>query len=1451
MPTTPLRVLFVEDSENDATLELRALKRGGFAVESLRVDTAPDFVAAIEEQTWDVILSDFSMPDFNGFAAFELLMQNGLDIPFIFVSGRIGEDKAAEAMRRGAKDYILKDNLNRLVPAVERELKEAEGRRKRQAMADALRASDEKLRRNERLLQTVFDTLPVHLVVKDAETRYLMVNRAWCERYGLTPEQVIGKTSLEPPGRPEEDRRNTLAQDRKTLAYDGKTLVFEGWDTTAGGELRHFQSFRAPLRDESGRVTGLVGATVDLTELKRAEEALQQNNVELESANEELQALQLSLEAEIAERTLAEQRFRQLVDLAPNAIVTINGEGRILLVNSQTLAWFGYGREELLGQPIEMLVPERYRTGHPAHVRGFFQTPSLRRIGTGRELYGLRKDGSEFPVDISLSPIDTAEGPQVIASVVDLTALNRAAKELEAKEFFLRRAQEAGGMGVWSCDLQTRETTWSEQTYRIYGLDPADGLISHEKFLASIHPDDREQSCRVRERALAEGGGFTDQFRIVRPDGSTRYLEEKGEIIKDRTGAPLQMAGITQDITARIQAAKELEAKEYFLRRAQEAGGVGVWERKLDSEEYVWSDETYRIFGLDRDRDTLTLERLLAAVHPDDRAAFISARQQSEASHSGFNRRHRVVWPNGEIRTVESRAAVVREPSGAMLMRGTVQDVTQREMAEAELKRAEERLRAIIENSLDVIVVLDGDARFSLVSPSVVARLGYAPEELHGQSVLAFIYPEDLPLVQQELAAVMGTQGAAGKAEFRLRHKDGSWRYFEVVGKNLLDNPVIEGVLGTFRDITERKGLEEALRAKERLLQTVFDTIPHMLIVKDSQSRYLMVNRAWSENYGISSDEVVQKHSLDLTGRPRPEMQKITEDDQRVLAGSGAMVIGETILTDKEGKKRYLKSIKAPLRDDHGQIAGLVALLVDQTTEKEAQRDAALSHARLVDAIESLPAAFFLYDADERLVLWNSRVRDFFPRLYDRFRPGMRFEDVLRSATDVTTAAADRPEEWVRERLTQFRTSPGRFEQLLADGRWMHGLDHRTSDGGTVCLRFDVTETKRQEEMLRQSQKLEAIGSLAGGISHDFNNLLTVISSHAEFIVEAAGGPGQIRDDAQMILDAGARAAALTRQLLAFSRKQVLQMRVLDLNAIVANLEKMLQRLIGEDIELRSTLAPTVKKIHADPTQIEQIVMNLVVNARDAMPKGGKLVIETANKALDATYTSTHTEMIPGDYVMLAVTDTGEGMDEATQARVFEPFFTTKPQGKGTGMGLATVYGIVKQMNGSIFVYSEPGKGTTFKIYFPAPAAGPTAAVAQDTPEQRAKPTETVLLVEDEELVRRSAARILEGEGYTVLQAASAEEALEIVAARGATINLLLSDVVMPGMSGGELWERIRGKLPIRVLFMSGYTDDAIVRHGVLEGGVPFINKPFSRHSLLNKVREVLNQTDSNETPAN
>jgi len=530
----------------------------------------------------------------------------------------------------------------------------------------------------------------------------------------------------------------------------------------------------------------------------------------------------------------------------------------------------------------------------------------------------------------------------------------------------------------------------------------------------------------------------------------------------------------------------------------------------------------------------------------------------------------------------------------------------------------------------------------------------------------------------------------------------------------------------------------------------------------------------------------------------------------------------------------------------------------DSTLADDSAESSSLSQSeeRYRDYFENAKDAIYVHDLTGRYIMVNKAGEELI---------GYSREEILqlRISDVVPRSCLDHIHARLKEKLADHSLTIYEVEAIRKDGsRVPIEVSSRLiyENGVPVAVQGsarDISERKRAEEALRasqlqlqQSQKLEAIGQLAGGVAHDFNNMLTAIIGYTDLSLRRVGLENPIRRNLEETKKAAERAASLVRQLLAFSRKQILEPKVLDLNDVVKDMHKMLTRLIGENIKLATRLETDLGSVKADPCQVEQIIVNLVVNARDAMPRGGRVTIETANIALDDQNASKHVSVKPGEYVMLAVSDTGSGMDQETQARIFEPFFTTKEVGKGTGLGLSTVYGIVKQSGGNIWVYSEQGLGTVFKVYLPRiddVTASTMAKLLQETNAPRG--TETILLVEDEEVVRGLTRKILMQVGYNVLDAKGGDEAIRLCHAHPGPIDLLLTDVVMPEISGKEVADRLLELRPsIRVLYMSGYTDEAIVQHGVLDANVKFIQKPFTWVGLTRKVREVLNRKPSLST---
>ncbi len=610
------------------------------------------------------------------------------------------------------------------------------------------------------------------------------------------------------------------------------------------------------------------------------------------------------------------------------------------------------------------------------------------------------------------------------------------------------------------------------------------------------------------------------------------------------------------------------------------------------------------------------------------------------------------------------------------------------------------------------------------------------------------------------------------------------------------------------------------------------------MAILDPDGRYLYVNPAYANMMGDPDPGLFIGKRWDKMSNPQ-DVTPVQTDIRKGLKDHGKW-FGPVTVHRKDGTVVPLEAAITSLPD-----GGTICVTRDITERISAQRARDEAEIKYRTLVEQVAAISYIAELglDGQWFYVSPQVQAILGYSPDEWLADSRnwLRHVLPEDHHVVQTAEE----------TSKRGQPFQAEYRITrkDGKIIWVSDNavvvRGSDSHPVMegLIVDITDRKLLENQLQQSHRMEAVGRLAGGIAHDFNNLLTIIKGYAELALNRPGIPPEFTKDVQQIGNAAERAATLIRQLLAFSRKQVLQPKSLDLNYIVESLDKLLNRLMGADIQMRTACSPHIGTVKADPAQIEQVIMNLVVNARDAMPTGGRLTIETANVDLDANYARDHVSVRPGPYVMLAVSDTGIGMDSDTQAHIFEPFYTTKGSGRGTGLGLSTVYGIVKQSGGYIWVYSEPGKGTTFKVYLPRveePVAAPSIKTEESVDR---KGTETILLVEDDEAVRELARTILAAQGYSVLVAESALHAEQLAATGSREIHLLLTDVVMPGTSGRELARRITAKQGrTQVLFMSGYTDNVIAHGGVLETGVAFLQKPFTPRALAVKVREVLDR---------
>jgi len=787
------------------------------------------------------------------------------------------------------------------------------------------------------------------------------------------------------------------------------------------------------------------------------------------------------------------------------------------------------------------------------------------------------------------------------------------------------------------------------------------------------------------------------------------------------------------------------------------------------------------------------------------------------------------------------------------------------------------QLASLLDSTQELIAILGSDGTVLFANEAFRHSLGYNPEELLGRSIHAIVHAADVAHIRERLQEVAALPGSSDRERCRLRTRDCSWRWFELVCHNRLDDSGIEGILLNAQDVTalqrmesERQVISDVVHALnqtsnlDQLLTGIHDALKRVV---SAQNCFVALHDPEHDTFEFPffADEYDTAPPPQRVGRsctayvfrtgramliPQCDFDRLAALGEVELVGSPSpawlgvplktptATIGVLVVQHYQNENAY------DIRDLEflDSVGGHIALAIERRRAEEELRK---NESILRLLFEHNPMPTWLYEVESlRFLRVNHAAVQLYGYSYEEFEK----MSILAIRPD---SERDKAVAYVRE---------------MEDGTQEHGFWlHQAKDGKTfeveiishalvyagkrvrLVVAQDISERRNLELQLRQALKMEAIGRLAGGVAHDFNNLLMVIKGHTELLLNVLPPSDHVARKIEQIDRSADRAAALTRQLLAFSRMQVLQPQVINLNSIVEEMGKLLPRLIGEDIELVVRPAEELGAIRADASQMEQIIMNLAVNSRDAMPNGGKLFIETRNADLDQTYTASHPLMKPGAYIQLTVSDTGCGMDEETQSHIFEPFFTTKEKGKGTGLGLATVYGIVKQSGGFIWVYSELDKGTSFKIYLPRVDQVEEHSGAPTLTAEVPTGSETILLTEDEQDVREIAREFLESGGYKVVEAKDASEAVQLARQHSGAIDLLVTDMVMPGMTGQELAVQLQREYPgLCIVFMSGYSEHAATEMANADPAVRLLSKPFSRGALLRTVREILRSKTHN-----
>jgi len=1256
--------------------------------------------------------------------------------------------------------------------------------------------------------QQLFRVSPEPMWVYDRETlRFLAVNDAAVQHYGYSRDQFLAMTIRDI--RPAEDVPALLENIARVT--EGFDLAGVWQHRLANGQMVLVEVTSHTLEFQ-GRPAELVLAH-DVTEQRQWEQAQAEAAAHLQQLNQQLQERERAL-------TVAQR---------------IGNMGSWQLhIDSQSLTWsdhifriFEISRAEF-GDTFEAFL----EYVHPAD-RTHFMLEQQAALAGDRPLDVHHRivcpNGRVKTVHERAEVVETPQGRLLSGTVQDVTRRVKTQARAKKGEALLKMAGQVARFGGWSVDLSTGEAEWSEEVCAIHEV-PAEGVrtVPMEDGINFYAPEYRDRIRTVVTACVEEGIPFDEELQIITARGNRVWVRAVGEAVRDPTGQIVRIQGAFQDINEQKQIEQELILSQRRFRQLANALPQIVFTAEPDGTVDYANQTYFRYRGIADTAIDLTAGDWVQGLHPDDVDYCLQKAQESVAAGTPFQMEYRILRADGEYRWHLVTAQPIYDETGNRIKwYGAALDIHDRKLAEAAAQALASRLNMTLESISDGFFILNRDWQFTFLNREAERLLQRSRSELLGQNVWE-AFPEAIDSrAYQEYHQARET-GLSTTFDYFYPPFD-AW--FDISAY-----PSDEGLTVYLRDITQQRQADEQLR----LLESAISRINDIILITEAEPidepgpRIVYVNDAFKRLTGYRREEVIGQTPRLLQG---PQTQREELDRIRTALEHFQPVRSELINYNKAGEPFWLEMIITPLTDDADHHNYFVAVQRDITQLKQTQEQLAQQAALLNETQD----AIVVYDLNHMIQFWNRSAE----RLY-----GWTAQEAIGQPVDALLDKDVNTVAQVRATLQRQDVWHGTMAHRCKDGSSLTVECTRTlvrdAEGAPqaiLAVNTDITQRVDLERKLQQSQRLEAVGQLTGGIAHDFNNLLTVILGNAELLTEQLGEHPSLATLAETTIDAAQRGADLTHRLLAFARRQALDPQVMQVNTLLMDIEPLLRRTLAGNIDLEFIPKEGLWSCLVDPAQLESAIVNLCLNARDAMPAGGKLTIETTNTYLDHYYADQHAEVTPGQYIRIAVSDSGQGIDPAHLSQVFEPFFTTKESGRGTGLGLSMVYGFVKQSGGHIAIYSEVGQGTTVNLYLPCTLQEPMAEVSQEDLEGVVGGSETILVVEDNDLLRTHVEQQLQSLGYRVLTAQTSGEALQTLY-REPDIDLLFTDVMMPGgMNGAQLAQAATQFRPhLKVLYTSGYTENAIVHQGRLDPGVTLLQKPYRLQDLARLVRRVLSE---------